>query len=128
MSEVSTGGNYGVGETKVRKRRCEMTVKIKNGKLLIELDLHDATASASGKTLGVAGTQGRFQTSATIDGQPVWVIANAFIYPPSTAKKEEEEESKGKGHKAAAKQSSTKKKPVVVEEEEEEYEDDEEEN
>ncbi len=93
-----------------------MNAKIKNGKLMIELDLHDATTSASGKTLGVAGTQGRFQTSETIDGQPVWVIANAFIYPPREKKSEEEtEEPKRKTREAAAKMTGTKRKPVVIE-------------
>jgi hypothetical protein len=56
-----------------------MNAKIKNGKLVLELDLHDAKTSTSGKTLGVAGTQGRLQTSVTIHGRPVWVTANAFI-------------------------------------------------
>jgi hypothetical protein len=103
-----------------------MNVKIKNGKLFIELDLHDAKPSASGKTFGVAGTQGRLQTSATIDGEAVWLIANAFIYPPSNATTEESEEPKGKGRKASAKPTSNKRKPVVEEDDEQEEDEDDE--
>jgi hypothetical protein len=91
-----------------------MKAQMKNGRLYIELDVHEATPSTSGKTLGVAGTQGRFQTSVTI------IIANAFIYPTRTEKKEEEaEEPKDKDRKAAAKPTSTKRKPAVVKDDEE---------
>lgn len=99
-----------------------MNVKLRNGTLFIELDVHDAKASASGKTFGVAGTQGRFQSSVTIDGQPVWVIANAFVYPKTRQTERDADEPPRKTRTAAAKQTSTKKKLVVDEDDEEEYE------
>jgi hypothetical protein len=124
LSEISARRNFEVGETKIRKRRCEMTVKIKDGKLLIELELHEATPSTTGKTLGVAGTNGRFPTSETIDGQPVWVIANAFYYPSRKKKSEEETEApKRKTREAAAKTTGAKKRTVVEDEVEDDQDD-----
>jgi hypothetical protein len=81
-----------------------MNAKLKNGKLMIELDLQEAKPSASGTTLVVAGTRGRWQTGEKVDGQPLWIIANAFIYPTSASgegnDKEETGESQKKGGKA----------------------------
>jgi hypothetical protein len=73
-----------------------MNVKIKDRKLVIELDLQEATPSASGKTLVVAGTQGRWRTGENIEGKPLWIIANAFIYPAtSSGAGEEKQEARG---------------------------------
>lgn len=56
-----------------------MKVEIKNGKLIIEIDTHQPTPSASGKTLVIASTNGFQVTTAQIDGKPVSVSVNAFI-------------------------------------------------
>lgn len=58
-----------------------MTVEIKGDKLCIEIDLQKPTPSASGKTLVVASTRGNVATEAIIDGKPVTIGLNAYIYP-----------------------------------------------
>ena len=58
-----------------------MTVEIKGDKLCIEIDLQKPTPSASGKTLVVASTRGNVVTEAKIDGKPITVGLNAYIYP-----------------------------------------------
>lgn len=58
-----------------------MTVEIKGDKLCIEIDLQKPTPSASGKTLVVASTRGNVVTEAKIDGKPVTIGLNAYIYP-----------------------------------------------
>lgn len=58
-----------------------MTVEIKGDKLCIEIDLQKPTPSASGKTLVVASTRGNVITEAKIDGKPITIGLNAYIYP-----------------------------------------------
>lgn len=57
-----------------------MQATIKDGKLMIEIDLQTPPApSASGKTLVVASTHGNQATSLIIEGQPVVIGVNAYI-------------------------------------------------
>jgi hypothetical protein len=56
-----------------------MKTTIKDGKLILEIDLQPPTRSASGKTLVVASSHGNQPTSASIDGKPVIVGLNAYI-------------------------------------------------
>lgn len=56
-----------------------MHAEIKDGKLLITINLNAPRPSASGKTLVVASTGGNVATSATIDGKPVTIGLNAYI-------------------------------------------------
>lgn len=56
-----------------------MKVTKKGNKLVIELDLQEPTASASGKTLVVATTRGNQKTDVQIDGKPVTIGVNAYI-------------------------------------------------
>ena len=56
-----------------------MKVRVEGKKLIIEMDLHDPTPSASGKTLVVASTRGNKTTEAIIDGKPVVIGLNAYI-------------------------------------------------
>lgn len=57
-----------------------MQATIKNGKLIIELELEKTPQpSASGKTLVVASTHGNQVTSLIIEGQPVVIGVNAYI-------------------------------------------------
>ncbi len=64
-----------------------MEVTLKDGKLTLVLDVHEAKLSASGKTYLVAGTHGLRFSGVSLDGEPVWVLANAFVYPnPGHAK------------------------------------------
>lgn len=58
-----------------------MTAEIKNGKLIITIDLQKPERSASGKTLVVASSHGNQATTATVDGKPVIVGLNAYIRP-----------------------------------------------
>jgi len=58
----------------------KMKVEIKDGKLVITLDMQSPPApSASGKTLVVASTHGNQATGALIDGKPIIVGCNAYI-------------------------------------------------
>ena len=59
-----------------------MTAKVVGNKLVIEIPLNPAPVpSASGKTLVVASTHGNKQTEVEIQGQPVFLGLNAYIYP-----------------------------------------------
>jgi len=56
-----------------------MKAEIKDGKLILTIDMQSPTRSASGKTLVVASSHGNQPTSAMIDGKPVIVGVNAYI-------------------------------------------------
>lgn len=56
-----------------------MKAQIKDGKLIIEIDMQESTPSASGKTLVVASTHGNVVTDVFIDGKPVTIGLNAYI-------------------------------------------------
>lgn len=56
-----------------------MKAQIKDGKMIIEIDLQEPTPSASGKTLVVASTHGNVVTDVLIDGKPVTIGLNAYI-------------------------------------------------
>ena len=56
-----------------------MKAEIKNGKLIIEIDMQAPAPSATGKTLVVASSHGNVATTAIVDGKPVVVGLNAYI-------------------------------------------------
>ena len=56
-----------------------MKAEIKNGKLIIEIDVEKPTPSKTGKTLVVASSHGNIATTATIDGKPVIIGLNCYI-------------------------------------------------
>jgi len=56
-----------------------MKVEVKNGKLIIEMDLQEPRPSRSGKTLVVATTSGIVKTAAEANGKPINLGVNAFI-------------------------------------------------
>jgi hypothetical protein len=58
-----------------------MTTEIKDGKLVITIDLQKPKPSTSGKTLLVASTNGFKKTEAVLDGKEVSVSINATIKP-----------------------------------------------
>lgn len=58
-----------------------MKATIKDGKLIIEIELETPTPSASGKTLVVASTRGNVTTAVTVNGKPVIIGLNAYIRP-----------------------------------------------
>jgi hypothetical protein len=58
-----------------------MIGQIRNGKLIIAVKVQEPKLSLSGKTLVVASTRGPRKSSLTINGKPVYVIANAYIQP-----------------------------------------------
>lgn len=56
-----------------------MKVTVKDGKLIIEIEMLKPEPSKSGKTLVVASTRGNVQTSAQVDGKPITIGLNAYI-------------------------------------------------
>jgi predicted DNA-binding transcriptional regulator AlpA len=66
------------------QKENNVEVKIKEGNLLILLDLEEPKLSATGKTEVVAGTGGRWRSGAKINGKSVWVVASAYVYPDKT--------------------------------------------
>jgi hypothetical protein len=58
-----------------------LIVKIEGSKLFIELDLEKPAESKSGKTIIIASTHGQKVTDIMIDGKPLVIGVNAFIYP-----------------------------------------------
>lgn len=56
-----------------------MKAEVKDGKLIIEIDLQEPTPSTSGKTLVVASSHGNQTTTAMINGQPIVIGLNAYI-------------------------------------------------
>lgn len=59
------------------------TATVEGGELVIRVPLQKPTPSkSSGKTLIVATTSGNKPSTAIVEGQPVIVSVNAYIYPP----------------------------------------------
>ncbi len=54
--------------------------KIEGNKLIITCDLEKPTPSASGKTLVVVSTRGNLKTACLVEGKPLIVGLNAYIY------------------------------------------------
>ncbi len=54
--------------------------KIEGNKLIITCDLEKPAPSASGKTLVVVSTRGNIKTSCTVEGKPLIIGLNAYIY------------------------------------------------
>ena len=57
-----------------------MKAEIINGNLVLTLPLGKPTPSASGKTLVVASSHGNQKTEAKVDGKPIVVGVNAYVY------------------------------------------------
>lgn len=60
-----------------------MKAEIKNGKLIITMQLMDPTPSKSGKTLVIATTHGNQPSTVQVKGQVVTIGVNAYIRPPA---------------------------------------------
>lgn len=56
-----------------------MKTEIKNGKLIITIDMMEPRPSASGKTLVVATTSGNKMTDVKVAGKNVTIGLNAYI-------------------------------------------------
>ena len=56
-----------------------MKAVIKDGKLIVEIDMQAPRPSASGKTMVVATSGGNQATTAEVDGKPVVIGLNAYI-------------------------------------------------
>ena len=59
-----------------------MKAEIKNGKLIITMELMNPTPSKSGKTLVIATTHGNQPSTCQVKGQVVKIGVNAYISPP----------------------------------------------
>jgi hypothetical protein len=59
-----------------------LTAAIEDGCLVIRVPLNPTPVrSATGKTMVVASSHGNKQTEVQVQGQPVYVGVNAYIYP-----------------------------------------------
>jgi hypothetical protein len=59
----------------------KLTAAVEDGFLVIKVPLNPTPVrSASGKTLVVASTHGNKQTEVEVDGKPVIVGLNAYVY------------------------------------------------
>lgn len=56
-----------------------MKVEVKDGKMIITLDMKEPTPSGTGKTLCVAGTNGYVDAGVNVAGKPVKINVNAYI-------------------------------------------------
>jgi len=52
---------------------------LKDGKLTIEIDIHEPEPSKTGKTWTVASTRGNQVTPILVHGQPLIIGVNAYI-------------------------------------------------
>jgi hypothetical protein len=69
------------GEPNVTTTQKQLTASIEDGCLVIKVPLNPKPVrSASGKTLVVASTHGNKQTELEVDGKPVIVGLNAYVY------------------------------------------------
>jgi hypothetical protein len=60
----------------------KLTASIEDGFLVIKVPMNSTPVrSATGKTLVVASTHGNKQIEVEIEGQPVFLGLNAYIYP-----------------------------------------------
>jgi hypothetical protein len=59
--------------------RGTMEAKIENNELVIRIPIHQPRPSQSGKTLLVASTGGNVQTTATVNGCPLFIGVNAYL-------------------------------------------------
>jgi len=65
-----------------RTNASELKATISDGRLVIEIPATEQPGrSSSGKTLLVASSRGPCRTSEFVEGKPVYVNLNAFIYP-----------------------------------------------
>ena len=65
-----------------------METKIESGKLIISIPIEPPRPSASGKTLVVASSRGNKETQVAIDGKPVYLSLNAYVYAKAKRGKE----------------------------------------
>jgi hypothetical protein len=56
-----------------------LTAKLEDGKLTIEIDIHEPEPSKTGKTFTIASTRGNQVTSILVHGQPLIIGVNAYI-------------------------------------------------
>jgi hypothetical protein len=57
-----------------------MKVTVNGNTLIIEIELTAPIPSKSGKTLVVASTHGNVKTEAMVDGKPITIGLNAYVY------------------------------------------------
>ncbi len=56
-----------------------LKAELKDGKLTIEIDIHEPEPSKSGKTWTIASTRGNQVTPILVHGQPLIIGLNAYI-------------------------------------------------
>ena len=62
-----------------------MKVEKKGNELVITIPLKNPKPSSTGKTLIVCTSGGVQALPIEVDGQPIHVVLNGFIYPPAAA-------------------------------------------
>lgn len=55
-----------------------MKTTIKDGKLIIEIELQEPAPSASGKTMVIATTRGNVKTDCKVEGHEITIGLNAY--------------------------------------------------
>jgi len=82
-----------------------MLGRVKGKKLVIEIRLQEPEPSRSGKTMIVGSTRGPRKSTVNVAGKPVFVNANAYIYPDKPADPAPTAGGKASHTKSAAKKS-----------------------
>ena len=62
--------------------KMNFTTTVEGNQIVIRATIQAPTPSATGKTLVVASSRGNKETTALVNGQPVYIGFNAYIYPP----------------------------------------------
>ena len=66
--------------TKPATKPGPLTVRIENGRLIIDAPLESPTPSASGKTMVVASSRGNLKTGLLIEGRELTIGFKAFYH------------------------------------------------
>lgn len=86
-------------------------VKLDETKLTITIPRRTPKPSASGKTLVLGTTRGVRTGEATYKGQPVCVVASAFVYPKQKSKSGDRRSARKKTHHRQYKEPGTEGEP-----------------
>ncbi len=82
-----------------------MKARQKGSNLIIEMAMQKPKVSASGKTLIVASSRGRWESGIVVDGKPVMILVNAYIDSDKSlhGKGDEKSETRARGKTKSAK-------------------------
>src|SRR5580692_1782242 len=87
--------------------------RIRKGKLIIEIPVQEPKLSRTGKTLVVASSRGVRRSSLKIAGEPVFVVANAYIHPDELPHQPTKTKKKSASKKSRAPSPTTDDRPTI---------------